>query len=644
MTRLLSSARHRTYLLAVALLFCVAFGAAGGVYWRAMRAVRGAQADVAASKVVRFVSRPLLPVTDSGFEPVSAPTAFAQAAEFRGRLYLGGPAGLFEYDAQGRPLREFRVGRELPPSPLLKLGCGTLADSPAPELLIATSDAGILAFDGQTFRQILPEAAEARTITSILPQASGHLLIGTAKRGVLVYDGRRLATFHDSLAGVHVTDLAGTETDLWVGTQDSGVAHYYGGTTEWFGAQNALPDPRVYAIATEGDRAFVGTANGIAEFDRGRFKRVLAEGAFIRALLIRGDTLLAGTMDDGVIAMALARPSRNLRQLNSLAELTEIEQLFASGDALYAVSHAGVFRHGRGEWKRVLEPANALLADRNISALATDRSGHIWIGYFDHGLDVVDTNGQRARHIEDDHVFCINRILPDAVHGDTAVATANGMVLFDRTGARRQVIGRAEGLIADHVTDITRYGDGLAVATPAGLTFIDSDGFHSLYAFHGLVNNHVYAVAANGRQLLAGTLGGASLLQDDQVRASYTTATSRLKHNWITAVVPLENAWWIGTYGGGVMQMDASGRVEPSNGATGDLVINPNAMLPTDRLLLAGTQGHGLYVADRGSGRWMQVTAGLPSLNVTALAAFNGYVYVGTDNGLVRIAEQRLMR
>jgi hypothetical protein len=33
---------------------------------------------------------------------------------------------------------------------------------------------------------------------------------------------------------------------------------------------------------------------------------------------------------------------------------------------------------------------------------------------------------------------------------------------------------------------------------------------------------------------------------------------------------------------------------------------------------------------------------GLPSLNVTAFAASNGYIFIGTDNGLVRIPEQKL--
>jgi hypothetical protein len=32
----------------------------------------------------------------------------------------------------------------------------------------------------------------------------------------------------------------------------------------------------------------------------------------------------------------------------------------------------------------------------------------------------------------------------------------------------------------------------------------------------------------------------------------------------------------------------------------------------------------------------------LPSLNVTALTINNGIVYIGTDNGLVKIAEDKL--
>jgi ligand-binding sensor domain-containing protein len=58
--------------------------------------------------------------------------------------------------------------------------------------------------------------------------------------------------------------------------------------------------------------------------------------------------------------------------------------------------------------------------------------------------------------------------------------------------------------------------------------------------------------------------------------------------------------------------------------------------------LYAGSLDLGLFVFDRATGRWTNTVAGLPSRNVTAIAAGNGYVYVGTDNGLVRIAEGAL--
>jgi len=53
----------------------------------------------------------------------------------------------------------------------------------------------------------------------------------------------------------------------------------------------------------------------------------------------------------------------------------------------------------------------------------------------------------------------------------------------------------------------------------------------------------------------------------------------------------------------------------------------------------AGSLSGGLYIFDRARGRWRNVRDGLPSLNVTALAAHNGYIYAGTDNGLVRFRE-----
>jgi len=60
-----------------------------------------------------------------------------------------------------------------------------------------------------------------------------------------------------------------------------------------------------------------------------------------------------------------------------------------------------------------------------------------------------------------------------------------------------------------------------------------------------LVNNHIYALAASGEELMAGTLGGLSRLQQGTVQANYTTTSSGLKHNWITALGRVDNMWMV---------------------------------------------------------------------------------------------------
>ncbi|MGA9797530.1 MAG: hypothetical protein WBQ68_00860 [Terriglobales bacterium] len=617
---------------------------AGLVGWRASRALRVATQEVRSENEIRFTVRLLSEPQEQDFETVSTPAVFLQAAQFLGDLYIAGPAGLSQYSANGTLLKHYAVGQDLPSSPLVAMAPARLADAQEPELIIATAQQGLVAFNGRAFRQIFPQDANARTLTSILPVASGHLLIGTKKRGVLVYDGAKITVLHPTLTNLYVTALAGTESDLWVGTLNQGVLHWHAGQADSFGEEQGLPDRQVLSLAVSGDTTFVGTGLGVAVFEAGRFSRTLADGVFATALLPKGGQLFAGSEDQGVIAIPLTGRRRTGNAPPDASALAEVHQLLAMEDAILALTRGGLYRmETRGfAWQQVLRPDPAVLSDRNVSALAADGKGRLWVGYFDRGLDRLESDRGPTTHIENEHVFCVNRILPNSKDGTIDVATANGLVRFDAAGSQQQVLTRADGLIADHVTDVVSYQDGLALATPAGLTFLDATGARSMYAFQGLVNNHVYALGVAGDQLMAGTLGGLSQLEKGDVQVSYTTATPGLKHNWITAVVPVGGEWMVGTYGAGVLGLDRSGRFHSFENATGPFEVNPNAMLVTPTHVFAGTLGNGLYVYERGSDRWFSVKQGLPSANVTALTLANGYLYVGTDNGLVRLLELRL--
>jgi len=617
------------------------------VAWRASRAVRLSAEEVRAERGIGFEIRPYLPPVNVNFEPVQSPEVFLQAVRFQNHLYIAGPAGLSEYDSSGTLLREFQAGQELPGSPLVALCVGVTPDSGEPELIVATADQGILLFDGRGFQRIYPAAADLREVTSLLPVSAGHLLIGTKKRGVLLYDGRAIHELHPTLSRMYVTALAGSEVDLWVGTLDQGVKHWHSGTTDTFGEAEGLPDAQVQSIALAGEKSYVGTPLGVAEFDRGRFSRVLSEGVLVTSLFVHGEELLIGSQDQGVVRIPL-KGRRVSAARPALSDVSEVRQFLDTEEGVLILTSSGVFEtnaHGFG-WKEVLKPRSAVLTDRNVSALATDKRGQLWVGYFNRGLDILPNESWkgpgRAVHVENDRVFCVNRIWADAKAGAVEVATANGLVRFGPNGNQEQVLTHVDGLIADHVTDIVRYRDGLALATPAGITFLDAEGARSMYSFHGLVNNHVYALGVSGDDLMVGTLGGLSAIEKGIVRANYKAGSSGLKQNWITAVVRVDDEWMIGTYGGGVVGMDSAGKFHAYETATAAMEINPNAMLVTPEHVFAGTLGDGLLAYDRETKRWTRLNDGLPSANVTALAESNGYVYVGTDNGLARIAEKKL--
>src|SRR5580698_10106681 len=373
------------------------------VVWRSSQAIHSASEDVRAEREFRFAVQPLLQPVNAGFELISSPAVFLQAARFEDHLYIAGPDGLLEYSPEGALLYHYSVGGELPGSPVVAVATGVLADSREPELVVATANDGLLAFNGRSFRQILPASDDARAITSMMPVASGHLLIGTRKRGVLVYDGKQITVLHPTLDALYVTALAGNESDLCVARLNRGVLHFHAGETDSFAEAQGLPDPQVLSLAISGDTTYAGTATGVAVFTAGRFARVLAPGVLSTALLATPTQLYVGSEDQGVIVIPLEgrHPNPNL---GPGSELAEVRQLFASGDAVFAVARDGLYRmnpHAFG-WQKVLDAGSAVLSDRNISALATDASGRLWVGYFDRGLDFLDLDNRRARHVEDE--------------------------------------------------------------------------------------------------------------------------------------------------------------------------------------------------------------------------------------------------
>jgi ligand-binding sensor domain-containing protein len=637
------------------------------------------QASVSAGRLI-FTRNTLDPSSrlaqSPGFELVASRENYTSGALFNGEMYLGGPSGLTVLGPDGASRRKLRSGFELPVAPIEAIAVARLRGTGEPQIMLATAGAGLLMLESGSgaapaMHQILPADADARDLTALLPLAGGDLLLGTRHRGALSYNGETLTPLRFTLPGIdpaslEVTAMAAVDSaSFLIGTRGKGLFYVHAGTVDHADTRSGLPDDEVASLAVSPDsrRAFVGTPAGAAEFDLGapsfRPTANLAPGIFSHALYYDQNRLMIGTFDQGVEEIPLDG-ARYLRRASISAgpdissmsgsvsdSMARVDAFLPSADALYALAGGALLRKAGADWTPVRPPQAAALTDANISALAFAPDGTLYVGFFDRGLDLLSPQGT-IHHLEDDHLFCINRLVLNPQRHTIAAATANGLVLFDASGVPRQTLTRRDGLISDHVSDIAFTGTGTALATSAGITLLDASGAQSLYAFQGLVNNHVYALAsvAGSGRLFAGTLGGISILTANSVERNLNMANSALKRNWITALLPMpENTMLVGTYGGGIETLDAQGRFAPIElpaGTPRDLVINPNALFATSSHIYAGTLGHGLLVYSVSAGRWSTITSGLPSLNVTAFAERAGEIYIGTENGLVRIAEAGL--
>ncbi len=619
-----------------ALLALGGAGVALTVWLQTRRAVEGSAAEAEQSSRIAF-RRVAVTGRVEGFEPILADPEYTRAAWFAGDLWLAGAGGVARYSANGSLKRQWIVGADLPPARISGLAAGLLPDGGDQALYAATAGEGLLIIrnDG-AMEQLRADTPEERDLTAVLPLATGDVLLGTQHRGVLRWSGERLSRFHPQLAEQHITALAGEEGDLWIGTQQSGLLHRAGGRLTTVAEESPIFD-----VVRAGEGAYAATALGVLEFEGDRMSRRLAEGFLVQTLDAAADALAAGTLDEGLVEI----PLEGRRPLRPTADVSggpqTVTQVLRVDGQLLALAPDGLYRRAAsGAWERVVTPPDAPLRDRNISALHLDDDGRLWVGYFDRGLDVI-RGAERIAAIETDRIFCVNRI-KSAGDGVTAVATANGLAMVDDAARVRQFLTKDDGLLASHVTDLVAAPSGLTLATPAGLTFLEPTGPKSLYAFQGLVNNHVYALGRQGEHLFAGTLGGVSIVDGGAVANSFTTANSPLQANWITAFAELGGAIFIGAYGGGVVRFDGK-REWKTYAELAGVEINPNAMVAGAHTVYAGGLERGLLIYRPEAERWDTVTTGLPSSNVTALEYAAGMLYVGTDNGLVKVAEEKLL-
>jgi ligand-binding sensor domain-containing protein len=597
-------------------------------------------------------------------------------ARFAGIRYLATSGGLIALDEGGNVARRFTTLDGLPDNDLTALAVFR------ERLFVGTATAGLVAFDGHSFkgyRFVDPKA----TRISVLASTESELLVGTLDGGLFEYDDKGFTRRLNSATGAEfsrITALLPFESRVYIGTQDKGLYIWREAHIDHITTSEGLPSPHVTAVSgmpssfsAKGTVA-VATDFGVVALNDANEIKPISNRPNITSLALGDGRLWAGQFGGGIINLSASQSGSERAVNEARASGSDIIGLPRSAPAtvvvdegeLWALTREGAFARDERATRPIEPMAGALVGDRvltagHITTLATDELGRLWVGYFDRGIDLVaPETSERISHIEDDRVREINHLAFDRNEARMLAATSRGLVVFDG-GLKQTVMTREQGgLINDSVAHVSlaeissplmasngvRSGvprlpvRTMVVATAGGLTEVIGGRARSITAFHGLASNHLYSSASVGSRIFVGSLAGLAELEGLRVVRTYKTSNSRLSHDWVSALVEAGGTLYIGTNGGGVDALLPTGEWVNFADELGRFEVNQNAIHYDGERLYVGTSDRGLLVYNTRDRRWIRISAGLASQGVTAITSDDRFVYVGTLNGLVRIEKR----
>jgi hypothetical protein len=382
---------------------------------------------------------------------------------------------------------------------------------------------------------------------------------------------------------------------------------------------------------------FAVTPTGLMAEGKDGVLRSVAGGENVASIAVLADRLFA-----------TADPSGSRLRRFDAAGAVEVEQIpaavrrvFMVGDRLLADTANGLAERVNDAWRVIApRPQQGSFGQAHVGALAGFR-GRLVVGFFDGGLaELVPSpaspvGGEQSeislnlRPVTDrsSPIWAVNALLDAG--GALHVASLRGAFRFD--GSR---VTPLEGTGAAFSLAPTR--GGVAIGFGEGVLLPERK---LLSAFHGLPGNQATALAPAEAGLLVGTPSGLGYLEGGRVLWRAASGEGKLPHPWVTALLPTKGSVLVGTYGGGVTRrigaMSDKGEWKPFPETEG-LKVNTGCLIEANGRVYAGTDGTGLFRLSVDGTRFERLKLTLPSLRITALLERDGYLYIGTDEGLTR--------
>jgi|CXWL01.1.fsa_nt_gi hypothetical protein len=482
-------------------------------------------------------------------------------------------------------------------------------------------------------------------VRSLAETSGGELWIG-AREGLfrMAFGERTMTRAHAS----PVRSVAAGEGGLVVSGGETGLFTTRGGVTTPV-RMDGVESPWIEEVALSDRRIHAVTPTGLFSESADGLMRSLPNGESVGSITAFGDRLFA-TADP---------PDVSLRRYDGAGRL-QVEQLpspvrrvFAVGDRLVTDTANGLAERVNDSWRVISRRRQQeSFGNAHVGALAGYR-GRIVVGFFDGGLaelapePSLRSPSSAAKSKEEDPM--ILRAFDQRGSGSDAVWAVNGLL---EAGGVLHIASLRGAFRFDgsSVTPVEGSGAAFSLAsTRGGVALGFGEGVllperKLLSAFHGLPGNQATALASVGEGLLVGTPSGLGYVEGLKVRWRVASGEGRLPHPWVTAILPMEGSVLIGTYGGGLTRrvggMSDQGDWEPFVETAG-LKVNTGCLVTAGGRVYAGTDGTGLFRLTLDGSRFEPLKLSLPSPRVTALFERDGFLYIGTDEGLTRWPVER---
>ncbi|HOS29381.1 MAG TPA: adenylate/guanylate cyclase domain-containing protein [Treponemataceae bacterium] len=451
------------------------------------------------------------------------------------------------------------------------------------------------------------EGLPGNTVTDLLQKSDGYLYIGTYD-GLVRFDGVKFTilnknTVSDFRCVSARTIFEDTDGNLWVGSNDEGIAKISSSGIEMFTTDNGLPNNSIRDIAQDkSGNIWIGTSNGVVfltpsgkfvspegldayddssclvislycdtagriwlsttkkhglyYYSSGKFTQYTAFNA------IDYSTVTAITQDDtgsfwyGLTQKGVVRVSEGNYKLygsqEGMLETTVNDIYLDNSNSLWFGTEKGVVLYKQGQFSTYTEAEG--LTNNNVKKIIEDREGSIWYATDRGGVQKMSPGKFRTVTLSSP-VNCIS----ESDEGLVWIGTDNGLLCYEKgVFIENELTKMLKGIRIRHIEN-TNKGD-LLVSTYAkyGQVLMTKEGQITYWTTkHGLVGDRVrVAIEDKSQNLWIGTTTG--LTKIDYVGAELTSYTKNegLENEYVMCLYEdTEGYLWIGTDGGGICIM-----------------------------------------------------------------------------------------